>query len=90
MDRGAWQATVHGVAKSWTGLNDFTFFLSYWWLSGKDLPAKQEIWVHFLGQEDPLQKEMATHSSILARKIPWSEESDGLQSQGVTKVLGKI
>ena len=50
----------------------------------------QEIWVQSLGQEDPLQKEMATHSSILAWRIPWSEEAGGLQSHGVTKVLGKI
>ena len=54
----------------------------------KNLPAKQEIWVQSLGQEDPLQKEMATHFSILARKIPWSEESGGLQSHGITKILG--
>ena len=40
----------------------------------------QETWVRFLGQEDPLEKEMATHSRILAWKIPWTEEPDGLQS----------
>ena len=44
------------------------------WLSGKDFPAKQERWVQSLGQEDPLQKEMATHSSILAWEISWTEE----------------
>ena len=38
-----------------------------------------------LGQEDPLEKEMATHSSILAWEIPWTEESDGLQSWGLQK-----
>ena len=38
----------------------------------------QEMWVQFLGQENPLQKEMATHSSILAWEIPWTEEPDGL------------
>ena len=41
----------------------------------KNLPAMQETWVRSLGQEDPLEKEMATHSSILAWKIPWTEES---------------
>ena len=40
----------------------------------KNLPAVQETQVRFLGQEDPLEKEMATHSSILAWKIPWAEE----------------
>ena len=42
----------------------------------------QETWVWFLGREDPLEKEMATHSSILAWKIPWTEEPGGLQSMG--------
>ena len=46
------------------------------------LPAMQETWVRFLGQEDPLEKEMATHSSILAWRIPWTEEPDRLQSMG--------
>ena len=46
----------------------------------KNLPAMQETWVQSLGQEDPLEKEMATHSSILAWRIPWTEESGGLQS----------
>ena len=46
----------------------------------KNLLAIQETWVQFLGQKDPLEKEMATHSSILAWKIPWMEESGGLQS----------
>ena len=40
----------------------------------------QETWVRFLGQEDPLEKEMATHSRILAWRIPWTEEPGGLQS----------
>ena len=51
----------------------------------KNLPAMQEtreMWVRSLGQEDPLEEEMATHSSILARKIPWTEEAGGLQSTG--------
>ena len=48
----------------------------------KSLPAMQEIRVQSLSQEDPLKKEMATHSSILAWKIPWMEEPGGLQSVG--------
>ena len=42
----------------------------------------QETWVHFLGQEDPLEKETATHSSILAWRILWTQEPGGLQSMG--------
>ena len=45
----------------------------------KNLPTMQETWVRFLGQEDPLEKEMTTHSSILAWRIPWTEEPGGLQ-----------
>ena len=52
----------------------------------KNLPAVQETWVQFLGQEDPLEKEMATHSSILAWRIPWMEEPGGLQSMGSQRV----
>ena len=48
----------------------------------KHLPAMWETWVRFLGQEDPLEKGMATHSSILAWRIPWTEELGGLQSTG--------
>ena len=48
----------------------------------KNLPAMQETWVQFLGCEDPLEKEMAIHSNILAWKIPWTEEPGGLQSMG--------
>ena len=50
------------------------------------LPAVLETWVQSLGQEDPLEKEMATHASILAWKIPWTEEPDGLQSMGSQRV----
>ena len=49
-------------------------------------PAVQETWVRSLGQEDPLVKEMATHSSILAWRIPWIEEPGGLQSMGSQRV----
>ena len=48
----------------------------------KNLPAMQEIWVQFLGWKDPLEKGMATHSSILAWRIPWTEAPGGLQSLG--------
>ena len=48
----------------------------------KHLPAMWETWVRSLGWEDPLEKEMATHSSILAWRIPWTEELGGLQSTG--------
>ena len=48
----------------------------------KSLPAKQETQVQFLGQEDPLEKEMATYSSILAWEIPQTGDPDGLQSMG--------
>ena len=51
----------------------------------KNLPEKQETWVCFLGQEDPLEKEMAIHSSILAWEIPWTEEPGRLQSLGSQK-----
>ena len=51
----------------------------------KNLPAVQEMQVQFLGQEDPLEKEMATHSSILAWRIPWTEEPDGLELMGSQK-----
>ena len=52
----------------------------------KRLPAMQEIWVRSLGQEDPLEKEMATHSSILAWRNPWMEEPGRLQSTGSQRV----
>ena len=51
----------------------------------KNPPAMQETWVQSLGREDPLEKGMATHSSILTWKIPWTEEPDGLQSKGLQK-----
>ena len=55
----------------------------------KNLPAKQEMqetWVRYLDREDPLEKEVATYSSILAWKIPWTEEPGGLQSIGLQRV----
>ena len=52
----------------------------------KHLPAMQETWVRSLGQEDPLEKEMATHSSTLAWKIPWMEKPGKLRSMGSQRV----
>ena len=52
----------------------------------RNLPAMQETWVQSLGQEDPLEKGMATHSSILAWRIPWTEEPGMLQSMGSQRV----
>ena len=51
----------------------------------KHLPAMKETWVQSLGREDPLEKEIAAHSSILAWRIPWTEEPDRLQSMGYTE-----
>ena len=52
----------------------------------KNLPAMQEIWARFLGQEDPLEKGMAAHSSVLAWEIPWIEEPGRLESRGLQRV----
>ena len=51
----------------------------------KNQPTMQETWVYFLGREDPLEKETATHSSILAWETPWTEETGGLQSMVLQK-----
>ena len=75
----------------------FTIMQSSWWLAGvsraslvaqrlKRLPAMQETWVRSLGWEDPLEKEMATHSSILAWRIPWTGEPGRLQPTGSQRV----
>ena len=67
----------------------FTWYQMTWCFSGdsvvKNLPAKQETWAQSLGWEDPLEKEMATHASILAWEILWTEEPGGLQSMGSQK-----
>ena len=65
--------------------------LQYSWASlvahmVKNLPAMQDTWVRPLGWEDPLEEGMATHSSILAWRIPWTEELGGLQSMGLQRV----
>ena len=54
--------------------------------SVKNLPAIQKTWVRFLGQEDPLEKQMATHSSILAWRIPRTEEPGRFPVHGVTRI----
>ena len=65
--------------------------LQYSWTSlvaqlAKNLPAMQETWVRSLVWEDPLEEGMATHSTILPWRIPWTEEPDGLQSMGLQRV----
>ena len=55
----------------------------------KNLPAMWETWVQSLGQEDPLEKEMAAHSSVLAWEIPWREEPVRIQSMGLQRVQHK-
>ena len=62
------------------------FYLSLVAQMVKNPPAIQETRVQSLGREDPLEKEMATHSSILAWELPWTEESGGLQSMGSQRI----
>ena len=64
---------MSGALRCWASLGAQTI---------KNLPAIQETWVRSLGVEDPLEKGMATHSTILAWRIPWVEEPGGLQSMG--------
>ena len=78
MDKEAWRVAIHGVARSWTRLSDWTG-LNWMAQMVKNLPAMQETWVWSLGQENSLEKEMATYSCILAWRIPWTEEPTGLQ-----------
>ena len=93
-DGGAWWAAVYGVAQSWTRLerlssSSSSMASSLGFPSGsvvKNLPGIQEMQVRSLGQEDPLEEDMATHSSILAWRIPWTEEPGGLQSKGSQRV----
>ena len=78
---------VHGFAKSRTRLSDFHFHIhigtSLMAQTVKNLPAMRESWAQSLGLEDPLEKRMATHSTILAWRIPRTEEPSGLlQSMG--------
>ena len=78
MNRGPWRATVHGVTKNQTQL--MTTHSTAQISEVKNPPAKQETQVRSLGREDPLEKEKATHSSILAWEIPCTEEPRGQQS----------
>ena len=81
--------TVHVLLKP--GLENFEHYFTSVWSSLvaqrlKCLPGMQETWVRSLGPEDPLEKEMATHSSTLAWRIPWMEEPGRLQSMGSQRV----
>ena len=82
---------VHGIAKSWTrneqpSLTPLLPGLP-WWFSGKELAANAGDTGSVTRLEDLLEKEIGTHSSILAWEIPWTEEHGRLQSMGVTKIL---
>ena len=78
MDTETWHATVRGVTKSQTPLSKWTELnISMVAQTVKNLPAMWETQVWYLGQEDPLEKGMATYSSILAWRIPWTEETGG-------------
>ena len=73
---------THTAAGLWQ-LNDWASLVAQ---MVKNLAAIQETWVQSLGREDPMEKEMATHSSIPAWEIPWTEEPGGLQSTGSHRV----
>ena len=97
-DGGAWWAAVYGVAQSRTRLKRLsssssssreylpiqTFSVAQ--MVKQHLPTMWETWVQSLGREDLLEKEMATHSSILAWRIPWTEELGRLQYMGTQRV----
>ena len=82
--RGAWWAAVYGVSQSDT--TEATWQQQLVAQTVKRLPTMRKIWVRSLGWEDPLEKEMATHSSTLVWKILWMEEPDRLQSMGLQRV----
>ena len=96
MDREAWHAAVRGVSKSQTQLSDWNelnwtelSILKWGFLGGsggKEPICNEWDWVWSLGQEDPQEKEMATHSSVLAWRIPWTEKPGRLQSMGSQSV----
>ena len=75
---------IHEFHNSCRELSCFnhTFFFFPGGSDSKESTCNQETWVQSLGREDPLEKRQATHSSILAWKIPWTEEPGGLQSMG--------
>ena len=70
----------------WSGSGGLPLVASLVTQTVKNLPAMKETWVHYLGWENPLEKEVATHSSILAWIIPWTEELGRLQSMGWQRV----
>ena len=77
--------------KHWGNFSiDGKILLGFWGFPVGSVPKNhlpiQETWVQPLSQEDPLEKEMATHSSILAWEIPWREEPGGIQSKGLQKL----
>ena len=77
LGRSAGEETGYTLQYSWASLVAQTV---------KNLPAIRKTWVQSLGWEDPLEKEMATHSSILAWRIPWTEEPGRLQSTGSQRI----
>ena len=81
--------SIHSFTVLYLRFHTCIFWLP-WWLRSKNPPANagdvQETWVPSLGWEGLLEKEMATHSSILAWRIPWTEEPGGLQSMGSQRV----
>ena len=93
-DSEAWWAAVYGVAQSQTRLKRLSSSSSRLFYSRaslvaqrlKCLPPMWESQVRSLGWEDPLEKEMATHSSVLDWRIPWTGEPGGLQSMGLQRV----
>ena len=94
-DGGAWWAAVYGVSQSWTRLKRLSsnslssiVFGFHGDSDGKESAchAIHKTWVQSLGWEDPLEKEMETHSSVLAWRIPWTEEPGRLQSMGSQRV----
>ena len=67
----------------WGGRDSCSFLVAQ---TVKNLPAMPETWVQSLGWKEPLEEEMATHSSVFAWEIPWTEEPGGLQSMGLQRV----
>ena len=85
-----WPSELSSIKYIWIKRKIFRDFLGLpWWLRDKESAWMQEApetWVQSQSQEDPLEEEMATHSSIPARKIPWTEEPGGLRSMGWKRV----
>ena len=78
--------TALGTGKTFTDIFMCGFACQVLTQTVKNLPAMQEMWVWSLSQENTLKKEMATHSSILAWRIPWTEEPGSLQSMGSQRI----